>query len=64
MFEYAIIETDDGLTIIELEPGEAPEEAAAERGGFVVDPGPYGSYEDAYDALVTLQDDDDEIWAS
>jgi hypothetical protein len=60
MVQFAIIELDDGLTIIELQPGQTPEDAAASQGGVLVDPGPYPTYEEADDALRDLQDEDGE----
>ena len=56
---YEIIETDVGLTVAELRPGMPPEEAATRARGVVVDPGPYRTYDEAYDALLSLQDDDE-----
>jgi len=55
MDQYQIIETEQGLLITRLVPGTRPEDVAAAHGGVVVDPGPYRSYEDAYDALIALQ---------
>jgi hypothetical protein len=52
---YCIIETDNGLTIVELIPGRSPEEAAEVGGGSLIDPGPYAAYEEAEDALSTMQ---------
>ncbi|MGN6544375.1 MAG: hypothetical protein ACTHK7_04960 [Aureliella sp.] len=60
MVSFAVIEVDDGLTIVEVLPGQTPEEAAASQRGTLVDPGPYRSYEDANDALVALQTEDEE----
>ena len=60
MTEFAIIEVEDGLTIVELEPGENPEDVAAREGGTLVDPGPYPTYEDALDALANLEGEDEE----
>ena len=60
MVEFAIIELADGLTVVELEPGQKPKDAAATQGGVLVDPGPYASYEEANDALIELQADDEE----
>jgi hypothetical protein len=57
---FAIIETDSGLTVAEAESQEGPEEIAVRHGGLVVDPGPYRSYEDAFEALLALDDADDE----
>jgi hypothetical protein len=60
MPHFAIIETDAGLTVAETDPTLQPEEAAIRHGGVVVDPGPYRSYDDAYDAMLALEDEDDE----
>jgi hypothetical protein len=57
---YQIIEIDQGLAVAELEPGVLPEVAAERSGGVVVDPGPYRSYEEAYDAMVVLEDEEEE----
>ena len=53
--QYCIIETEDGWTIAELPINRTAEEVAAEFGAAVIDPGPYDSYEEASDALVSLQ---------
>ena len=60
MPDYAIIETDDGLTVMELDPAMPPEETAVTHAGVVVDPGPYHEYEEACDAMMLLKDDDEE----
>lgn len=57
MISFAIIEIADGLTIIEVLPGQAPEDAAVAEGGVLVDPGPYYNYEHASDALDQLEVD-------
>jgi hypothetical protein len=57
---YEVIETDEGLAVAEVEPGITPEDAAARQGGLLVDPGLYKSYEDAYDAMLAIQKEDDE----
>jgi hypothetical protein len=57
---FAIIELEDGLTIIEVKPHETPEDAALREGGTVVAPGPYASYDDALDALTDLETEDEE----
>jgi hypothetical protein len=58
--DYAIIELEDGLTVVELHPSESAGEAAASRGALLIDPGPYSSYEEACDALDDLQYDEEE----
>ncbi len=60
MADFAIIELEDGLTVVELHDGQSPEDAAVSQGGTLVDPGPYSSYEEACDALVDLQYEDEE----
>lgn len=60
MVGFAIIELDDGMTVVEIEPGQTAEDAAASCGGFLVDPGPYPSYDDACDALLALADDEED----
>ena len=58
---YEIIETDEGYTIVSREPPrDPPEEIALRHRGVLVDPGPYQSYEVAYDAVLALDDEDDE----
>jgi hypothetical protein len=57
---YEIIEIESGLTVAELEPGSSPEEVAARHHGTVVDPGPYRTYDEAYDAILTIKEDDDD----
>jgi hypothetical protein len=60
MAEFAIIELEEGLTVVELPLGQTPEDVALRNGGTLVDPGPYSSYDDAYDALLELQYEDEE----
>ena len=55
--QYCIIETEDGWTIAEMPTNCTAAEVAKEFGATVIDPGPYDSYEDAGDALVSLQDE-------
>jgi hypothetical protein len=54
---YCILETEEGLTITEVPAYLTAAEVAAESGAAVIDPGPYDSYEEANDALVSLQDE-------
>jgi hypothetical protein len=60
MVSFAVIETKDGLTIVEVAPGQSPEDAALQQGGVLVDPGPYDSFEEANDALDQLAPDEDD----
>jgi hypothetical protein len=64
MIHFAIIEVADGLTIVELQPGQDPQDAAVAQSGVLVDPGPYASYEEANDALIDLQSEDDDLSAA
>jgi hypothetical protein len=60
MANFAIIEVDDGLTVAELDPQATPEESATRQGGVLVDPGPYKSYDDAYDAILALKEEEED----
>jgi hypothetical protein len=60
VIRFSIIEIEDGLTIVELQPGQTPEDAAVVHGGVLIDGGPYATYEDATDALRNLEAEDDE----
>ena len=60
MPRYEIIETDAGFTVVEVKPGAQPEETAARYHGVMVDPGPYKTYDDAYDAILALQGEEEE----
>ena len=57
---FSVIETDAGLMVTELDPGARPDEAALKHGGVVVDPGPYRSFEEAYDAALAIQYEEDD----
>jgi hypothetical protein len=46
--------------VVELPSGQSPEDVALSQGGTLVDPGPYPSFEDANDALIDLQYEDEE----
>jgi hypothetical protein len=59
MITFAIIEVEDGLTVIEFEAGANAEEAAIDHGGVLVDAGPYDSYDDAYDALLEMEEEEE-----
>ena len=60
MAYYALIEVDDGYTVIQFSEEESADDAAWREGGSMVDPGPYLSYEEAYDALEQLEVFDEE----
>lgn len=60
MVTFAIVEADDGFSIIELQPGERIDEVAASRGVVIADPGPFTTLEEAQDALDELQGEEEE----
>ncbi len=57
---FAIAEIEDGLTVIQVTPGQSPEDAALVEGGVLIDPGPYDSYEEANEALDQLEVEDED----
>lgn len=57
MRHYCIIETDDGYTIVERGTEEDPVTVAEAHEGVLVDPGPYAAYDDALDAVISLQEE-------
>ncbi len=61
MHQFEIIETDEGVVVAEIEPNRTAEETASRQNAVVVDPGPYDTYEEAYDAMLALKLDDEEI---
>lgn len=60
MVTFAILEAEEGYTIVELQPGEQVEEVAVGRGAVVADPGPFSTLEEAQDALDELQGEEEE----
>ena len=60
MANFAIIEVEDGLMVVAVEPDKSPEDAAIENQGVLVDPGPYATYDEACDALSNLELEDEE----
>jgi hypothetical protein len=60
MSQFTIIETDEGLEVAVLEPGTLPDDVAIRHHGLVVDPGPYKTFDDAYDAILALSSEEDE----
>jgi hypothetical protein len=61
MVYYALIEVDDGYTVVQFANEESAEEAAVREGSILVDPGPYLNYEEAYEALDRLEVFDEEV---
>jgi hypothetical protein len=60
MLRYELIENNEGLTVIEIPTGETAEEAARQQDGQIIDPGPFTSYEEAYEALMAMKLDNEE----
>ncbi len=60
MINFAVIEVEDGFTIVEVMEGQSPEDAALGEGGTLIDPGPYTTYEEACDALDLLEGEEEE----
>ena len=54
MRDFIIVETEDGLTVTERRENETAEAAAVRQGGVIVDVGPYGTHDDAMDALMQI----------
>lgn len=54
MQAYVVIETDDGLLVVEVDQQSSPETEAERHGGVLVDPTVYATYEDAFDALLLI----------
>jgi hypothetical protein len=55
---YTVIETEKGLSVVEVKSGEAAATAASRHGGVVADPNLYRRLQDAYDALLHLAHDE------
>ena len=60
MTRFAVIETDSGIAVAAIPTGATVEDVAAQQGGVVIDPGPFESYEDAYDAMLAIPDEEEE----
>lgn len=60
MLQYAVIETDQGLTVAEVPAHGTAEEAASSRGGLLVDSCLYETYEDALDAMMLIAEEEEE----
>jgi hypothetical protein len=60
MTMFAIIENESGLTVVPVPSDATAEEAASAHGGLLVDAGPFDSYEEAYDALLAIPDEEEE----
>jgi hypothetical protein len=60
MTQYEIVETYEGLEVAEIPTGMTPGEAARRCRGSVIDPGPYESFDEAYDVMMSLKLGEDE----
>lgn len=52
---FVVIETDNGLTVAPIDEHTSPEVEAERSGGVLIDPTPYATFEDAYDALLLIE---------
>ncbi len=55
MRSFIVVETEDGLTVAEMDAKDSPETVAERFGGLLADPTPYATFEDAYDALLAIE---------
>jgi hypothetical protein len=51
---FIVIENDSGLLVAQVNDTESNENAAVRQAGVIVDPGPYQSFDDAYDAMQLI----------
>ncbi len=58
MQSFVVIESDDGLSVIEVDQPGLAELEAERHGGVLVDPTAYSTYEDAFDAMLLIDTDD------
>ena len=61
MARFIIVEVDDGLTITQVADDSTPTDAAETCGGQLIDAGPFESYEDAYEAMMAMEDEREEL---
>ena len=54
MSQFVILELDDGYIIAGVPDGKTPETVAVESGAVLVDGGPYVSFEEAQDAMLSM----------
>ena len=59
---FVIVETSDGFTIGSVGNGQTPESVAKELGGVLIDPGPYDSFQQAQDVVLTLENPYEANW--
>lgn len=57
---FCIIETENGWSIVQHADDVTAEVAAEQNHGTLLDPGPYRTWEDADDALTSLQQELDD----
>ena len=60
MTRFAVIETESGIAVAAVPIGATAEDVAAQQGGVVIDPGPFENYEDAYDAMMAIPDEEED----
>ncbi len=54
MRSFVVVETDNGLTVTEVDEWSTPEVEAERCGGVLADATPYATFDDAYDALLII----------
>jgi hypothetical protein len=54
MRSFVVVETDNGLTVAEVDKWSTPEAEAERCGGVLVDATRYATFDDAYDALLII----------
>ncbi|MGM0486842.1 MAG: hypothetical protein ACQESR_08790 [Planctomycetota bacterium] len=59
MLRYAIVETEEGLTVVEVPEHRTPEEVATLQRGLLVDSRLYESFQDAFDAMMLIPNEPD-----
>lgn len=59
MLRYAIVETDDGLTVVEVPEHRTAEEIATSHHALLVDSRLYESFQDAFDAMMLIPNEPD-----
>lgn len=61
MSEYIVIENDDGLLVVGVAKNQTKEQVALANVGVIVDEGPYDTYDEAYDAMLQIPDQIDDL---
>ena len=54
MNHFIVIENDNGLQVATVGKEQSNEDVAVENQGWIVDAGPYRTFDDAYDAMQLI----------